>query len=269
MKTPTVISKPNFLNEGVNNKTHYEWRRLGSFLRMVMCGLPYCLPEGQSLGAYFSSGARMIWAGIRVHAAQVPHAFLAWIKALANCAINNRIYAGLGLVVIVAPVSACIHMLPGMKELVSQDWFYKNYYNLYLVLGPYFFCLCIVMTAFLWIPPTVKRIKFSKKALSFQITRALSIPFGLIVGKIVWLIFCDSNEDFELLGNPLFFLGGVIISYIAFRVLEYSVWRQEHAMNAIINSLEGLYNTPGFTEEQRRELSAPYWKELREFHSKY
>lgn len=268
MKTPTVISKHFFDLDKF--KQSLRWRGLRSFSETATCALQYLLLGAHYHTAfYFTLAQQKTRAMVPVLAALVPPAFLAWIKAVANCAINNRIYGGLGLVVIVAPVSACIHMLPGMKELVNKDWFYKSYYNLFLVLGPYFYCLCIVLAAFLWIPPKMQRIKFSQRELSFQITRALSIPFGLIVGKIVWLIFCDSNDDFELLGNPLFFLGGVVVSYIAFRVLEYSVWRQEHAMNAIINTLEGLYNTPGFTEEQRREMSAPYWKELREFHSKY
>ena len=231
--------------------------RYSSFLAWALGASSWVAGKAKSLSQRCAPAERVLLA-IRVQT-----------KPLASSiTINNRIYGGLILVIIVAPLSACIHMLPGMKDLVSKEWFYECWYNLFLVLGPYFFSICVVLTSFLWLPPISKRIKFSKKSISFQLTRAFSIPLGYCIGKIVWLIFCDTNADFERLGNPLFFVGGAVIGYVALRVLEYLVWRQEHVMNALIDSLQGLYKID-IDPIEREKMAAPYWNELRQFHSKY
>jgi hypothetical protein len=126
-----------------------------------------------------------------------------------------------------------------------------------------------MLFGFLMVPPVTRRIKFSKKHISVQLTRLFSLPAGLIIGKIVWLIFCTSNEDFDRILPWHFALGGLAIGYVFIRSIEYLIWRQEHVMNALIDSLQGLYDIKGMDEDTRRQMAAPYWKELREFNSKY
>lgn len=258
-----------FLTHTIKHKP--LWKRLKEFLTTVGCAFAsYWLAVPSHSQSYYQ-GAVMILRKSFAPVAQAALAIHARTKAVRSTIINNRIYAGLVLVVIVAPLSACIHMLPGMKDnpVSVEVWFYQVWYNLFLVLGPYFFSMCIILAAFLWIQPVNKRIKFSQKPVSFQLTRALSIPFGYCIGKIIWLIFCDNNDDFERLGHWSFFAGGVVIGYVLFRMLDYLVWRQEHAMNALIDTLEGLYKAPNIEHEQRNKIATPYWQELREFHSKY
>lgn len=255
------------------NKPLLKWSRIKNILVGAGLGL-LCSLLGLSVHTAFFFGPVLLilWTMVKNSAlvARVQRAIHAVKSPLASSVtINGRIYAGLVLVGVVAPLSACIHMLPGMKDLVSADWYYECWYNLYLVLGPYFFSLCIVVAAFLWIPPKTKRIKFSQKSLSFQLTRLLSIPAGYIIGKIVWLILCDKDEDYEALGHWSMYVGGVVIGYVIIRVLDYLVWRQEHSMNALIDSLEGLYRRVEIDFKTRDEMAAPYWKELRQFHSKY
>lgn len=257
-----------------NNQSLHKWKNLNEFLVKLGLALSsYWLAAPSLMVCYFGaawSKMNLFLRTIRAHVVRVqPVTRASMHLPVRSGIVNNRVYVGLVLVIIVAPLSACIHMLPNMKEVVSEEWFYKCWYNLYLVLGPYFFCLCIVIAAFLWIPPSAHRIKFTKKDLSFQLTRALCIPFGYIIGKIVWLICCDNNEDFERLGHPLFFLGGIIIGYITFLFLEYLVWKQEHVMNALCDSLEGLYKIQDLDCNTRESMAAPYWKELRQFNSKY
>lgn len=250
-----------------------QWKQLNDSLKALGCVLLSWLSGVPLLTqSYLLHVCRIFLMRMNlVLAALEVRATLVSIKALVKSAIiNNRVYVGLILVVIVAPFSTCIHMLPGMKDLVSKDWFYQCYYNLYLVLGPYFFCVCIVIAAFLWIPPVNKRIKFSRKSISFQLTRALSIPLGLVIGKIIWLTFlCDSNDDFERLGHWSVFAGGIVIGYATILVLDYLVWRQEHVMNAHIDSLQGVYSIKDLDHETRDKMAAPYWNELRQFNSKY
>jgi uncharacterized membrane protein YcfT len=250
-----------------------RWK-LNDYLKTSGSGLRCWLSEVRLHTRHYlllAQKSRLMTLLIRVGtvlAALVARAIPVSTRALIQSAIiNNRFYAGLILVVIVAPLSACIHALPGMKDKVNGDWFYENYHDLYLVLGPYFFCICIMIAAFLWVPPKTERIKISRKHVSFQITRALSIPLGLVFGKIVWLICCTNNEDFDLLFHPIFLLG-TAISYPIVRLLEYLVWRQEHAMNALIDSLEGLYRLD-IDKKEREKIAAPLWRDLRQFNSKY
>lgn len=251
------------------NQQPLKWKQLKRPLITSGSGLLSFLSELYSRSVCFLRGVQTHLTTRRAHVVQDLHAIPASIKPLVKSAIlNNRIYVGLGLVTVVGPLSTCIQMLPGMKDLVSKEWFYECWYNLFLVLGPYFFSASIVLAAFLWIPPVSKRIKWSQKDIKFQLTRALSIPLGLIIAKIIWLIFCDSNADFEALPHWSFLSGGLVIGYVAIRFLDYLVWRQEHVMNALIDSLEGLYNLD-IDHKMRTDMAKPYWKELREFHSKY
>jgi hypothetical protein len=228
--------------------------RLLSSLRLVLNKIQYQTLKTRLITVLVALGHRVI-----------PVSTQALIQ---SAIINNRFYAGLILVLLVAPLSACIHALPGMKEEIHvEGWLYENYHDLFLVLGPYFFALCIVFTGFLWVPPKVQRIKFSKKHISIQLTRAWSVPMGLIIGKIVWLICCTNNEDFDVVFHPIFFLGGVV-SYPVVRLLEYLVWRQEHVMNALIDSLQGLYKLD-IDPKEREKMAAPLWNDLRQFNSKY
>lgn len=235
---------------------------------MFGCALLSYLLVAPSLTASYMLPALIRLRQSFAPAVQVLIATLALTKALVRSSvINNRIYVGVILVSIVAPLSACLNMLFDRKDKI-EGWFYDSYFNLFLVLGPYFFCLCIVTAAFLWIPPSSKRIKFSQRDIKFQITRLLSIPSGLIVAKIIWLINCTSNEDFDRLPSLAYLSIGLVIGYVIIRALDYLVWRQEHAMNALIDTLQGLYQID-IDSKEREAMSAPYWKELREFHSKY
>ena len=261
MKTSLIAR--NFL---VVHKLKPLWEKLSDFLKTGGYALVSYLLAVPSLTVCCLRDVLTSMMTLRVRAG-LAGASRAW-TAMANCTINNRIYAGLILVSIVAPLSSCIHMLFD-KDSQIEGWYYFSYFYLYLVLGPYFFCLCIIAAAFLWIPPKTKRIKVSQRSIKFQLTRILSIPFGLIVGKIIWLLQVTSNGEFHQLPSLLSLAAGIAIGYVAIRILDYLVWRQEHAMNALIDSLEGLYNLPNIDHVQRTELAKPYWKELREFHSKY
>lgn len=262
MNSPTLKTR-NFL---INNHIR-KWKQSNAFSVRLGCVLSSCLSAASFLGAFCLRVARISTMIHRVLAG-LARAIPASIPMAKSTITNNRIYAGLFMVSIVAPLSACVHMFLD-KDAEIVGWYYFSNFYLYLVLGPYFFCLSIITAAFLWIPPASKRIKFSRKGISFQLTRLLSIPFGLITGKIIWLFQVTSHEEFHRLPSLLSVCGGLVIGYAVIRLLDYLVWRQEHVMNALIDSLEGLYNIPSMDNQKRNELAKPYWQELRKFHSKY
>lgn len=264
MKTKSLTTDSDFLT----NNHNFKWKRLSVFLGMAGSALASYLLAVPYRGVSF---LRVVQISMTILGALAGRARVAlvWIRPLVNSVtINNRIYAGLVMVSIVAPLSACVHMFLD-KDAVVEGWYYYSNFYLFLVLGPYFFCLSIITAAFLWIPPIEKRIKFSQKDIKFQLTRILAIPFGLIAGKILWLLQVTSHEEFHQLPSFLSVIAGLVIGYLIIRILDYLVWRQEHAMNALIDSLEGLFSIPDMDHKQRTELAKPYWQELRKFHSKY
>lgn len=181
---------------------------------------------------------------------------------------NNRIFIGLSLG-LVSPLLTCVHMLPGMKEEVSKEWFYGNYHDLLLVEGPYFFCAAICFVAFVLTPRIEKRIKFSRWNLKIQLTRFLSIPAAFFITKIIWLFNIETNDQFDTFLVPApYWIAGLIIGYSLIRALDYLVWRQEHVMNALLDSLEGLHQID-VDQATLKEKSFPIIQELRQFNSKY
>jgi hypothetical protein len=197
------------------------------------------------------------------------HAFLALTKALAlSTTSSGRIYAGL-LLIVTSPLAACIHMMFDKSDSVS--WlveYHQNYFHLFNLIGPWLFTLVVCFGLFLILPRVVKTWKVFKYTLQVQLTRILSIPIGFVSGKVVWLVQTTSNEDYWSLPGWSYTVVGVSVGYMIIRSMDYFIWKQFHALDALLDSLVGLHQID-IPAEALREKAAPIIQELKQFHSRY
>lgn len=196
-------------------------------------------------------------------------ASLALIKALALSSTSNvKVYVGLFLIVL-SPFGACIHLFYDRKSEVA--WlmdYHQNYFHLFNLLGAWIFSLIVFTGLFILLPPVQKTWKVYKYSLKVQLTRLLALPIGFVMSKIVWLIQTTSNEDFWSIPGWSYTIAGLCVGYVFIRSIDYFIWKQFHAFDALLASLEGLHqlDIPG---EMLREKAAPLINELKQFHSKY
>lgn len=194
-------------------------------------------------------------------------AFLATIQAVMESRLlNGRIYLAL-VIFCASPFAACIHM--GFNRKADDiGGYHVNYFHLFNLLGPYFFCLVVLLGVCLLIPPKQKTFKVFKRSLNIQISRIMFLPIGFTISKLIWLYNTKSNEDFWSVPGWSYVMVGTFAGYISYLLIEWFTWRKYHAFDGIIASIEGLYQID-LPEDVRMAKVKPLLKELKEFHSKY
>jgi hypothetical protein len=253
----------------ISNHNHYH--KCVRYCRIVLgTVLPECCWRWLSSQSQFSFKAALMSTTIlRPVLASKAHAFLALMKALAlSSTSSGRIYVGL-LLIVTSPLAACIHLLFDRSETVS--WlaeYHQNYFHLFNVIGAWLFALVVCFGLFLILPPVVKTWKVFKYTLQVQVTRILSIPIGFVMGKIVWLVQTTSNEDYWSLPGWSYTIVGLGVGYMIIRSMDYFIWKQFHALDALLDSLAGLHQID-LPAEVLREKAAPLIQEIKQFHSRY
>jgi hypothetical protein len=202
-----------------------------------------------------------------VHAGR-DHVSPALTAMALSITVNLRTYLGWCLVG-VSPAAACVHMWFDRNEKIA-DWYHESYFHLFMLLGPYLFCLVVFIGIYLVIPPAKeKTIKVFKRTLHYQTTRLMAYPIGFAIGKIIWFIQTTSNEQYWDLPTVSIFAVGLALAYLTITQIDYWTWKKFHAFDGIVSSLNGLYDSPYIENRDKIELAKPYMKELKEFHSKY
>jgi hypothetical protein len=214
------------------------------------------------------SVARIHKATSLAHAVREVHVSPVLTAMALSITVNLRTYLGWCLVG-VSPAAACVHMWFDRNEKI-EGWYHESYFHLFMLLGPYLFCLVVLLGVYLIIPEQKENtIKVFKKSLRYQTTRLMAYPIGFCVGKLIWFYYTTSNEQYWNLPTLSFFAVGLAVAYLTLTQLDYWTWKKFHAFDGIVKSLEGLYNSPHLDSQTKIEKGKPYWKELREFHSKY
>jgi hypothetical protein len=171
--------------------------------------------------------------------------------------LNVRIFVGLGVMGVVAPLSACFYMLFDRVDYV-QDWYHVNYFHLFFLLGPHLFILSGVVGAWFLFPQGSKR------------AYALVVPAGYTIAKILWLIQCSSNEDFWSVVPLSFILTGVLISaflFISLDWLAHNKFHREDAYQARMDNLVKLADE--FDDVKFKSMVKTVWREKEAFQKQY
>lgn len=197
---------------------------------------------------------------LRQLTAPVLKGVLAGLHALAmvsNNTINTRIFVGLGLMGVVAPLSACFYMLFDRVDFV-QGWYHVNYFHLFFLLGPHLFLFFCLAGCFLLFPQGGKR------------TYMLAVPLGYNIAKIIWLTMASSNSDFWAVVPASLILIGVLISlvlFLAFGWLAQNKFHREDAFKARINKLCELADE--FDDAKFKSMAKTVYREEKAFQNQY
>ena len=180
------------------------------------------------------------------------------LHALADSAtVNKRLFVGLVLIGIMAPLAGCFYLLFDKTDSV-EGWYYVNNFYLLLVLGPSFKEIVVFVGVYHLFP------KDSKRAY------LLSIPMGFSIGKILWLLTITSNDQFHSITPFDFVFTGVVISAGLFFSIDWLIWRWSHRAMAFDARLKLIYqNADEFSHEKVISMFKTTMREKLEFPKQY
>jgi hypothetical protein len=162
------------------------------------------------------------------------------VSLVISSTVNSRVYVGLLLMVAFYPLSSCAYLMFS-RDVVDPEWFYRHYFDLFLVIGPYLSIFFALLGAYLYLPMN-NRVK------------ALFIPMGLTVGKILWLMQITSNEEFWGLPPISFVFYGLLIGSLLPMVLDHLIWRKFHDFDGKMARLIGIVNISDMSEGNKKML---------------
>lgn len=197
------------------------------------------------------------WSQTFAHAESALRAGLAALRLATTTLTNRRIFVGLGLMGVVAPLASCFYMVFD-RGAYDESWYYVNHFHLFLTLAPSLFLLSCLIGAWLLFPQGSKR------------AYALVVPTGFTVGKILWLLQCTSNADFYSVVPLSFILIGALISAFLFMALDWLVWRKCHREDAFEARMTNLVKlADDFDDAKFKSMVKTVWREKKQFEKQY
>lgn len=171
--------------------------------------------------------------------------------------INRRVFVGLCLMGVVAPLASCFYML-FERGAYDATWYYVNYFHLFLTLAPSLSLMASLIGVWFLFPYRSPR------------GYALAVPAGFTIGKILWLIQCTSNADFYSVVPASFVLIGVLISVFLFIASDWLVHNVFHREHAFERRLGTIYNgLPYMSGDEVKDVIKQYVEEKQSFQKQF
>lgn len=174
------------------------------------------------------------------------------LRALAASLSGGRIYLGLVLMLVVAPLAGVGYQLFDQGVRV-QGWFYVNSFYLFFELCPHISLLSVLTGIFFLFPEKSKRAFF------------LIIPAGFHIAKMLWLIMADSNEDFYRIVPSSIFVTGILFALVLFITFDWLTSLHFHKKARHYAAYEGLMELDAMGAISESELLVNLRKENRLF----
>lgn len=234
------------------------WKGLNALLKSQLYSSELWQLDLLSRGAYSSLVQKIKTLNLWTMMLAVVRDALHGLSALTNSfTVNNRIFVGLGLVGIVSPLSACLHLLFDQNEFV-ENWYHVNNFYLLLLLGPYLAGFFLTLGVFFLFPKNVAR------------SYSLVIPMAYLVGKILWLYFTTSNAEYWAVPHWTFFAMGFIISMVILMSSEWLTWRKFHRADSFEAREKGLYQIADSVDAEKwKSMMMETLRQKYEFNSKF
>jgi hypothetical protein len=188
-----------------------------------------------------------------VHVSKAAHAGLVALMMAATA--NRRIYVGLGLMFVAAPLSYCWYALfEGAPRI--HGWYHVNYFHLFFLIR-FQLAFSVFFIGLYHYLPQDKR------------TKLLSIPLGFLFMSIVVNIIAKSNDDIHRIGSLSLWAAGVCLSLVLFFGLDYLVWRKFHRADAFEKRLDGIVEIANdLPADKVVSMFTTTWRERKEFKAK-
>lgn len=232
-----------------------QWKQLNDSLKTLTSELVFWLSGLRLHGDSISQSLNQILIRGRV----VQGASASLLALVKSTVANKRLFVGLVLMGIVAPLSGCIYMLFDQTVKI-EDWYYLNNFYLFLVLGPFIKDVVICIGVYHAFPNK------SKRAL------LLAVPMGFSIAKIIWLYTINSHDEFYSIPPGHIVFVGILVSVVILMSIEWFAWRWAHRTRAFDSRLDGLDNIvdeDSISDSQFRSMFRQVYRDKKEFPKQY
>lgn len=143
---------------------------------------------------------------------------------------NKRVLLGLGLILVVAPLSGVTYQLFDVTR-VDYTWYHRTWFDFFNVLCPSFtICFCLIGASLMFPQDSMK-------------SYFLLPPLTLYVTKIIWLSMVTTNDEFNNflpLAPYYFFMTGAIIGFILLFTFNWLTSLHFHKKGRIRAAIDGI-----------------------------
>jgi hypothetical protein len=178
----------------------------------------------------------------------------ATLRALASeVANNNRLFVGLVLLLVIAPMVSKAYLLFDPTTL-DPAWFHLNGYYLFVNLGSDLMAFFALLGIFFLFPPRLKT------------SYILSAPLGYVLANLINKYFATSNEEF--LGNSSFFFVSLIVGVVLAGLLSVNniLYRHHHIRRAWGVRMAAIVKAEGLDPATQVAMMKTVIKDVQEKH---
>lgn len=181
---------------------------------------------------------RFNWTLLQHHATDLVAKTVSKVRVyIQTRKVTGRLIAGIFLAGCLAPLSDVFYAFDFLTQFpewnydTESAWFYDNYADFFLCLGPYFQTLFFTMGVyFLFIPGSDRR-------------RFILIPFcSYPVVKILWLAQVSNKVEFHVIPPFAYWVYGVMLSSLLWVVADYLVYLFNHKVLNTVSTLNNITN---------------------------
>ena len=169
--------------------------------------------------------------------------------------VNRRIYVGLALMIVVAPLSYCWYALFDRAHHIV-GWYHVNYFHLFFLIRFQIAFSVFFIGLYNYLPRDPR-------------TKVLAIPLGFLFMSIVVNVIATSNPDIWSIADLSLFGAGICLSLVIFFGLDYFVGRKFHRADAFDKRIDGIMEiADDLPADKVLSMFRTTWRERKEFHAK-
>ncbi len=187
---------------------------------------------------------------------------------------NSRLYCGLVLLLVVAPLTNCFYLLfdssvgfPLTPEVIAAykaglppdgQWYYVNWHFFFSGMGPHIFVITSLIGVFLLFP------------VNNLVSYSIAVPLSYEVGKVFWLTTVTTDAEFNQVAPGAFILLALLLVGVCMLSFRFWMDRKFHKYDGICKRIEGLKKLKGLMDESERlALLDNEYSALRSFQTKF
>jgi len=154
---------------------------------------------------------------------------------------NNRLLTALFLMLAMAPFSACLYIFFDKTEVVN-NWFFVNYFNLFIGLRGNLLAFFTILGIFFLFPARYKA------------SYLLAAPLGFIIADIVKKLLATTNEEYNAIISFPYAVLGVCLIFGILKSLDYFLYKHHHIKRKYWAHIVGIIRSPGISNDQKIKI---------------
>ena len=141
----------------------------------------------------------------------------------------------------VAPFSACLYLFFDKSTAVS-DWFYVNYFNLFVALRGNLLSFFTILGIFFLFPARYKA------------SYLLAAPLGFIVADVIKKLLATTNDEYNAIASFPYVVLSIGLLFGVLKSIDYFLYKHHHIKRKYWAHVVGIIRAPGLPADVKMKL---------------